>query len=111
MSAFHFWLNFPVSPGLLTDRCLLVYHDRMALNAKNLKDWSDQKTREMNQERDQQAREDAAYAAQTDAITRMRGMLEDENTQKRMQHYKEMQATNKRLAMEKRQREEAWKQD
>ena len=37
--------------------------------------------------------------------------MEDENTQKRMQAYKELQDTNKRLAMEKRQREEAWRQD
>jgi len=38
-------------------------------------------------------------------------MLEDENTQKRMQAYKDLQDTNKRLAMEKRQREESWRHD
>ena len=41
-------------------------------------------------------------------ITRMRGMLEDENTMKRQQALKELQAYNKRLALEKRQREESW---
>ena len=92
-----------------TDCYILVYHERMALNAKNQREWADQQKREMDQAREQQRQEDRAYAAQTDAITRMRGMLEDENTQKRMQAYKELQDTNKRLAMEKRQREEAWR--
>lgn len=39
----------------------------------------------------------------------MRGMLEDEMNNKRANMMKEMQEENKRLALEKRQREEAWK--
>ena len=39
----------------------------------------------------------------------MRGMLEDENTMKRQQMMKQMQEENKRLAQEKRDRENNWK--
>jgi len=60
--------------------------------------WADSQKREMNEERSRQAAEDAAYAAQTDAITRMRGLLEDEATAKKANAMKEMQAMNKRLA-------------
>lgn len=52
-----------------------------------------------------------AYAEQTLAMNRMRGMLEDEMTEKRNQKLKEMQLENKRLALEKKQREERWRQD
>ena len=53
--------------------------------------------------------EEAAYAQQTDAILRMRGMLEDEMNAKRANMMKEMQEENKRLAQQKRDRESAWK--
>jgi hypothetical protein len=52
-----------------------------------------------------------AYADQTLAMNRMRGMLEDEMTEKRNQKLKEMQLENKRLALEKKQREQRWRQD
>ena len=39
----------------------------------------------------------------------MRGMLEDENNQKRATMMKELQEENKRLAKEKRDRENQWK--
>ena len=48
---------------------------------------------------------------QTLAMNRMRGMLEDEMTEKRNQKLKEMQLENKRLALEKKQREQRWRQD
>ena len=41
----------------------------------------------------------------------MRGMLEDEMTAKRAQKMKEIQMENKRLALEKKQREEKWRQE
>jgi hypothetical protein len=44
-------------------------------------------------------------------LTRMRGMLEDENNNKRAQMMKEMQEENKRLAREKRDRESKWRND
>ena len=58
-----------------------------------------------------QAQEEKEYAAQTAAITRMRGMLEDEMNCKRAQMMKELQEENKRLALQKKQREQAWKDD
>ncbi len=51
-----------------------------------------------------------AYAEQTLAMNRMRGMLEDEMTQKRAEKLKQMQEENKRLALEKKQREQKWRQ-
>ena len=52
-----------------------------------------------------------AYAEQTLAMNRMRGMLEDEMTQKRAEKLKQMQEENKRLAREKREREEKWRRE
>ena len=52
-----------------------------------------------------------AYAEQTLAMNRMRGMLEDEMTEKRQQKLKEMQLENKRLALEKKQREHKWRDE
>ena len=48
------------------------------------------------------------YAQQTEAITRMRGLLEDEMTDKKNQQLKELQAYNQMLADQKRAREKAW---
>lgn len=48
---------------------------------------------------------------QTEAITRMRGMLEDEATAKKANAMKEMQAENKRLAQAKRDKESNWNKD
>lgn len=44
-------------------------------------------------------------------LTRMRGMLEDENSTKRAQMMKQMQEENKRLALQKKQREQQWRED
>ena len=52
-----------------------------------------------------------AYAEQTLAMNRMRGMLEDEMTDKRNAKLKEMQLENKRLALEKKQREQKWREE
>lgn len=41
----------------------------------------------------------------------MRGLLEDENTDKRNKMMKEMQEENQRLAREKRDREAKWRAD
>ena len=83
----------------------------MMVNAQNQKDWADQQVREKKQAAFQDKCEEDAYAQQTEAITRMRGLLEDENTQKRKQAMKELQAYNKKLALEKKMREEAWRCD
>ena len=44
-------------------------------------------------------------------MNRMRGMLEDEMTQKRNEKLKQMQDENKRLALEKKQREQKWREE
>jgi cytochrome c556 len=51
------------------------------------------------------------YAKQTEGLTRMRGLLEDENSDKRNKMMKEMQEENQRLAREKRDRENKWRND
>merc|ERR1712083_466043 len=89
----------------------LLYNDRMKRNAQNQKDWADQQMREKRQAKAQEDEDERQYAAQTDAITRMRGMLEDEASQKKAAMMKAMQEENKRLALEKRRREEAWAQE
>ena len=53
----------------------------------------------------------SGYAMQTEAITRMRGMLEDEATMKKAQMMKEMQEENKRISQAKKDRENAWEND
>lgn len=89
----------------------LLHNDRMKRNAQNQRDWADQQAREKRQAQAQEKYDEAAYAAQTEAITRMRGMLEDEAAQKKAAMLKALQDENKRLALEKKRREQAWKDD
>ena len=58
-----------------------------------------------------QRQEEANWAAQEEAILRMRGMLEDENAARKAAYAKQMQEENKRMAQQKRDREEAWRRD
>ena len=60
--------------------------------------WCEEKKQEEKETRNNEAREDADYAKQTDAITRFRGLCEDENTQKRLEANKALQLENKKLA-------------
>jgi len=83
----------------------------MQTNASIQKDWIKEQTREHNWLKDNENRETKEYSEQTEAITRMRGMLEDEATMKKKQMMKDMQDYNKRLAEEKRQRESNWRND
>ena len=83
----------------------------MKRNAQNQRDWATQQVREKNQAKAQEKHDDMMYAQQTEAITRMRGMLEDEATQKKAQMMKEMQEENKRLALQKKRNEQSWKDD
>ncbi len=83
----------------------------MMQNAKTINEWADQKKREDKQQAAQEAEDERCYAAQQQAINRMKGMLEDEMAQKRANMNKQIQDENKRLAREKREREAAWKQD
>lgn len=83
----------------------------MALNAKNQRDWIEQQKREQKFIQDQERADEAAYAQQTETITRMRGMLEDEANQKKANALKQMQEENKRLAQAKRDAESNWRAD
>ena len=55
----------------------------------------------------QEKQEEDDWAEQTDMITRMRGMLEDENSNKRTNKEREIQEENVRLALLKKQKEES----
>lgn len=83
----------------------------MKRNAQNQRDWADQQIREKNQMKAKEKEDDCMYAQQTEAITRFRGMLEDEATKKKNQMMKEMQEYNQMLALEKRRKEQAWRED
>jgi hypothetical protein len=56
--------------------------------------WADEKKSQMRAENDRQCQEEADYANQTDAITRFRGLTEDENTKKRLDANKALQQAN-----------------
>ena len=44
-------------------------------------------------------------------MNRMRGMLEDDMNQRRAEYFKKVQLENKKLAIEKKKREERWRQE
>lgn len=81
----------------------------MRLNAQNQRDWAAQQHRENANQQAADREEEKNYAAQEEAVLRMRGMLEDENAARKAAHMKAMQEENKRMAREKRDRENAWK--
>ena len=83
----------------------------MRLNAQNQKDWADQQHRENMAAAEAQREEEKAWAHQEDTILRMRGMLEDEQNQRKADYAKQIQMENKRMAQEKRDREAAWRND
>jgi hypothetical protein len=89
----------------------LLYNERMKRNAQNQRDWADQQKREHQHAKAQEDEDERQYALQTEAITRMRGMLEDEATQKKAAMQKAMMEENKRMALEKKRREAAWADD
>jgi hypothetical protein len=60
----------------------------------------------------QERQEDNDYATQTDAITRMRSMLEDDTTNRASNYATvDLRQANAKLAQEKRDREQTWRQD
>mgnify|MGYP000625071037 CR=1 FL=1 len=83
----------------------------MQVNAQNQRDWADQQMRERKQAQEAEAEDERLYAQQTEAITRMRGMLEDENAARQAAYRKQIQQENLRMAQEKRDRESAWRND
>ena len=89
----------------------LLYANRVAYQAEQQKNWCNQQIQEHQDEDASNKQQEADYAEQTAAITRMRGMLEDENTARKNAQLKALQEENKRLAQAKRDREEAWRND
>ena len=81
----------------------------MMLNAQNQRDWADQQIRERRANAAAEVEEEKCYAEQEQAILRMRSMLEDENAEKKANYQRMIADENKRLAREKRERENAWK--
>merc|ERR1712127_158004 len=89
----------------------LMYNNRMALNAQNQRDWADQQIRERRANAAAEVEEEKCFAEQEQAILRVRSMLEDENAEKKANYQRMIADENKRLAREKRERENAWKND
>ena len=67
--------------------------------AKQQKEWADQQVREKEERKKTELNEERDYANQTLAITRMRGMLEDDSDQQRNNTYKRIQQENQRLVL------------
>eukprot|EP00826_Nyctotherus_ovalis_P055455 TRINITY_DN7362_c0_g1_i10.p1 TRINITY_DN7362_c0_g1~~TRINITY_DN7362_c0_g1_i10.p1 ORF type:complete len:166 (+),score=72.62 TRINITY_DN7362_c0_g1_i10:155-652(+) len=79
----------------------LGYADRMKFLARQQKEWADQQVREKEERKKAEENDEREYADQTLAVTRMRGMLEDDSDQQRHDMYKRIQLENQRLAKEK----------
>ena len=61
----------------------LLYAHRVAHQAEQQKQWCNQQMQEHQDQDTSNKHQEADYSEQTMAITRMRGMLEDENTQRK----------------------------
>jgi len=70
----------------------------MMLNAQNQRDWAAQQHRENVHQQNMDKEEAKNFAAQEEAVLRMRGMLEDENDARKAAYAKQMQNENKELA-------------
>ena len=64
-------------------RTILDYRNRINENARIQKQWVKEQKDEKEQINNHLANEEAQYAAQTEAMTRMRGLLEDEMTMRK----------------------------
>ena len=85
----------------------LKYQDRMKWQKQMQVEAIKEQLREKRLKEQQDKQEEDDWAQQTDMVTRMRGMLEDENDSKRTQKEKEIQQENIRLSLIKKQTEEA----
>ena len=92
----------------------LSYQDRMKWQKEMQTEAIKEQLREKKLKEMQEKKEEDDWAEQTDMITRMRGMLEDENSNKRFNKEKEIQEENIRLALIKKQKEakdQEWHQE
>ena len=64
---------------------IIDYRSRVQGNASLQKEWIKEQKREHQWEAENLKAEESAYAAQTEAITRARGMMEDDMTMKKQQ--------------------------
>ena len=85
----------------------LKFQERMQWQKDMQTEAIKEQLREKRLKEQMEKQEEDDWAEQTDMITRMRGMLEDENSTKRTNKEKETQEENMRLAMFKKQKEEA----
>ena len=85
----------------------LDYQKRMLWQKEMQKEAIKEQLREKKLKEMREKEEEDDWANQTDMITRMRGMLEDENNDKRFNKEKELQEENIRLALMKKQKEAA----
>mmetsp|Transcript_31528 Transcript_31528/g.27915 ORF Transcript_31528/g.27915 Transcript_31528/m.27915 type:complete len:130 (-) Transcript_31528:111-500(-) len=83
----------------------LEFQNRMKWQKEQQIEAIKEQLREKRLKEMQEKQEEDDWADQTDMITRMRGMLEDENTDKRFNKEKETQEENVRLALFKKQKE------
>ena len=90
---------------------LELQNERLALQAQQQREWIAQQKREHEQQAAADHNERCDYAMQTDANTRMRGMLHDNQTAGTFARMKAVQEENKRMAQQKRDRETQWKKD
>lgn len=84
----------------------LKYNDRMKYQADTQKEWIQEQKRENYLKQQRELEEQKQYDEETLAQNSMRGMLEDQNNDKRAAMMKAMQEENQRLALEKKMREE-----
>ena len=76
----------------------LLYHDRVSFQSQQQRSWVQQQISEHEAHKERLRQEENDYAQQTNAITRMRGMLEDDSTTSKQAQLKALQQTNLRLA-------------
>jgi len=90
----------------------LLWADRVAYQAAQQRRWLDEQINDKKMRKQQERQEDNDYATQTDAITRMRSMLEDDTTNRTSNYATvDLRQANAKLAQEKRDREQTWRQD
>lgn len=89
----------------------LEFQDRVKLQQLQQKTWYEQQLFEKNEQENFEKENERLYAEQTLAINRMRGMLESEHDRKRKEMNVMMKEYNKKLAMQKKDREAKGKYD
>ena len=75
------------------------------------REWADQQMRERRHQAACDKEEEMNWAAQQTATTRMIGMLQDENHARQVAYHKQIVEENKRMAREKRERDQAARDD